>query len=163
MDQYLSLTNPSDHTVFVDSSGFFNVNSNSNSASADVADMDNDNSGSDSSTSIVSVDDFSFGLKIVTPGGEKYNLVDRPLMIAPHASIRFGPLTFRPKRRSGLHSAVLVLRNNLTMLEMVKLRGEVKRKKKKKTLISCLSPMERVEHQLFACWITACRFRIRLV
>jgi hypothetical protein len=83
-----------------------------------------ESSNSDSS-SAPSLDDFSFSLKIVTPGGEKYNLQDRPLMVAPFSTIKFGPLTFRPKRRSGLHTSVLVLRNNLTVLELVKLRGEV--------------------------------------
>jgi len=51
-------------------------------------------------------------------------LAERPLIVAPHSTVKFGPLTFRPKRRSGLHSSVLVLRNNLTVLELVKLRGE---------------------------------------
>lgn len=58
---------------------------------------------------------FHIDALIASRGGR--SLSDDPLVIAPHADLRFGPVTFRPLAHTGTHEAMLLLKNNLTMFQ----------------------------------------------
>ncbi len=55
-------------------------------------------------------------------GGRR--LAEHPIVVSPHDTYRFGPVSFRPHSHTGTHEAMLLLKNNLTLFQPINLVGE---------------------------------------
>lgn len=114
-DKYVTVSNPSDVPVLLECAAFYTVFDGGDEALSD----------DESSATFLAPEDCSFNLDdMLTLGGERKRLSERPISIPGGGQMRFGPISFKPRKHTGTHRAVLVLKNNLTLIQTVNLSGE---------------------------------------